>query len=77
VVSLCAALAAQDTGSARQGLNLLYKPGELARAAGGSKITEEHVQNAHEALEQSQIEHGMRKLPRGQAPWHPPCYSVN
>jgi len=62
VVSLCAALAAQDTGSARQALNLLYKSGELARATGGSEITEEHVQNAREALEQSQIEHGMREL---------------
>jgi len=59
VVSLCAA---QDTGSARQALNLLYKAGELARAAGGSEITEEHVQNAREELEQSQIEHGMREL---------------
>jgi len=62
VISLCAALAAQDTGSARQALNLIYKAGEMARAADESEITEDHVHNAREALEQSQIEHGMREL---------------
>ncbi|MUV85134.1 AAA family ATPase [Natronomonas sp. CBA1123] len=64
VISLCAALSAQDTGSARQALNLLYKAGELARAAGESTITECHVHEARDALEQSQIEHGMRELTR-------------
>ena len=64
VISLCAALSAQDTGGARQALNLLYKDGELARAAGESTITEFHVHEARDALEQSQIEHGMRELTR-------------
>lgn len=64
VISLCAALSAQDTGSARQALNLLYKAGELARAAGESTIAESHVHEARDALEQSQIEHGMRELTR-------------
>ncbi|WP_336135350.1 orc1/cdc6 family replication initiation protein [Natronomonas amylolytica] len=64
VISLCAALSAQDTGSARQALNLLYKAGELARAAGESTIIESHVHEARDALEQSQIEHGMRELTR-------------
>jgi cell division control protein 6 len=62
VISLCAALAAQDTGSARQALNLLYKAGELARATDESIITEDRVHEAREELEQSQIEHGMREL---------------
>ena len=62
VISLCAALAAQDTGSARQALNLLYKAGELARATDESTITEDRVHEAREELEQSQIEHGMREL---------------
>jgi len=62
VISLCAALAAQDTGSARQALNLLYKAGELARTANASTITEANVHDAREELEQSQIEHGMREL---------------
>ncbi len=62
VISLCAALAAQDTGSARQALNLLYRAGELARSSNESVITETHVYDAREKLEQSQIEHGMREL---------------
>lgn len=62
VISLCAALAAKDTGSARQALNLLYKAGELARAASESTISAERVHEASDALEQSQIEHGMREL---------------
>jgi len=62
VISLCAALAAQDTGSARQALNLLYNAGELARTDHESMITELHVHDAREELEQSQIEHGMREL---------------
>lgn len=62
VIPLCAALAAQDTGSARQALNLLYNAGELARTEVESTITESHVHDAREALEQSQIEHGMREL---------------
>jgi cell division control protein 6 len=45
-------------------LNLLYKTGELARSADGSTITETHVNNARAALEESQIEHGMRELTR-------------
>ncbi|WP_128224387.1 orc1/cdc6 family replication initiation protein [Halobacteriaceae archaeon SHR40] len=62
VISLCAALAAQDTGSARQALNLLYNAGELARTESESVITESHVHDARDELEQSQIEHGMREL---------------
>jgi len=64
VVALCAALAAQDTGSARQALNLLYKAGELARSKDAATIVEEHVYAARTALEQRQIEQGMRELTR-------------
>lgn len=62
VVPLCAALAAQDTGSARQALNLLYNAGELARTADESTIKESHVYEARDEIEQSQIEYGMREL---------------
>ncbi|QAU13465.1 AAA family ATPase [Halorubrum sp. BOL3-1] len=62
VIALCAAIAAQDTGSARQALDLLYKSGELTRSEGASRITESNVYRAKETLEQSQIEHGMREL---------------
>jgi len=64
VVALCAALAAQDTGSARQALNLLYKAGELARSKDAAKIVEEHVYAARTAVEQRQIEQGMCELTR-------------
>jgi len=62
VIPLCAALAAQDTGSARQALNILYNAGELARRRDDSTITESHVHDARDEIEQSQIEHGMREL---------------
>jgi cell division control protein 6 len=62
VIPLCAALAAQDTGSARQALNLLYSAGELARTESKSVVTESHAHDARDKLEQSQIEHGMREL---------------
>ncbi|MFC6614947.1 orc1/cdc6 family replication initiation protein [Halopenitus salinus] len=62
VISLCAATAAQDTGSARQALDLLYKAGEIARAGDQSRIAESDVYEARNKLEQSQIEQGMREL---------------
>jgi cell division control protein 6 len=64
VLSLCTAIAAQDTGSARQALDLLYQAGELARAADRDQITEDDVYEARNKLERSQIEHGMRELTR-------------
>ncbi|QDX41779.1 orc1/cdc6 family replication initiation protein [Salarchaeum sp. JOR-1] len=64
VLSLCAALAAQDSGSARQTLDLLYQAGELARAADRTQITEDDVYAARNKLERSQIEQGMRELTR-------------
>jgi len=62
VIALCAAIAAQDSGSARQALDLLYKSGELARLNDETRLTEEYVHQARSKLEQSQVEHGMREL---------------
>ena len=64
VISLCAATAAQDTGSARQALDLLYKAGEIARSNDEQRIVESDVHAAREKLEQSQIEQGIRELTR-------------
>ncbi|WP_331713973.1 orc1/cdc6 family replication initiation protein [Halobacterium sp. CBA1126] len=64
VLSLCAAVAAQDSGSARQALDLLYQAGELARAADRERINEDDVHAARNKLERSQVEHGMRELTR-------------
>ncbi|MBX0324676.1 orc1/cdc6 family replication initiation protein [Halomicroarcula sp. F13] len=62
VLQLCAAIAAQDTGSARQALDLLYKAGDIARTQDDPPIVEEHVRQASQELERGQIRHGMREL---------------
>ncbi|SDZ98085.1 ORC complex protein Cdc6/Orc1 [Haloplanus vescus] len=64
VLALCAAIAAQDTGSARQALDLLYQAGELARSVARDQITKDDVHDARNKIERSQIEHGMRELTR-------------
>lgn len=61
-VRLVSALAAQDSGSARQGLRILYKAGELARDEGGSNVTEQHVRDAQAELEKDKLEEGIREL---------------
>jgi cell division control protein 6 len=62
VLPLCAALAAQDTGSARQALDLLYKAGDLARSQDVEQVTEEHVRDAQRVLERGRIKQGMVEL---------------
>jgi len=62
VVPLCAAFAAQDTGSARQAIRLLREAGELAQAADSDNVTEEHVRDAQDELEKNQLYEGMQEL---------------
>jgi cell division control protein 6 len=62
VLPLCAALAAQDTGSARQALDLLYKAGDLARSQDVEGVEEKHVRDAQRALERGRIKQGMVDL---------------
>lgn len=62
VVPLCSAFAAQDTGSARQALRLLYLAGKRAADNGETKVTEDHVRGAKEELDQSKVIEGMQKL---------------
>jgi cell division control protein 6 len=62
VVPLAAAFSAQDSGSARQGLRLLHKAGELARADEDNEVRDEHVREAQTELERDQLEDGMREL---------------
>lgn len=62
-IVLCAALAAQDKGSARQALRLLHKSGELARDRDGvSEITEQHVRDAKKRLERDRVKEALREL---------------
>ena len=62
VVPLCAALAAQDRGSARQALDLLLEAGDLARRQNDATVTEDHVREAKQLLEKQRIEESMKDL---------------
>ncbi|WP_049996290.1 Cdc6/Cdc18 family protein [Halococcus sediminicola] len=62
VIPLCSAFAAQDEGSARQAIRLLYKAGELALNRDEEIIFEQHVREARDILERKRIEEGMRSL---------------
>lgn len=62
VLSKCAALAAQDKGSARQALDLLLNAGQIARSEDADEVTTDHVGTAHAQLQQEEIKQGMREL---------------
>ncbi|RQG94808.1 orc1/cdc6 family replication initiation protein [Natrarchaeobius chitinivorans] len=62
VVPLCAAFAAQDKGSARQGLDLLLEAGDLARRRNDPFVTEDHVREAKQLLEKQRIGESMKEL---------------
>ena len=62
VMELCAALAARDSGSARQALDLLRLAGEIAENDEDERIRREHVDSARAKLEQERVEEGMREL---------------
>lgn len=62
VLKYCAALAARDSGSARQALDLLRLAGEVAENNDADQIEERHVERARAKLEQERIEEGMREL---------------
>lgn len=62
VIPLCSAFAAQDEGSARQAIRLLYKAGELALNRDDEGVFEQHVREARDILERKRIEEGMRSL---------------
>lgn len=63
VIPLCSAFAAQDSGSARQALKLLYKAGDLARSNGQSQVDEEHVREASDLIEKNKVRAELESLP--------------
>jgi Cdc6-like AAA superfamily ATPase len=68
VIQLCAALAARDSGSARQALDLLRLAGDIAENQEAEVINEDHVADARSQLEQERVNRlGVR--PRGFFPW--------
>jgi len=62
VLNFCAALAARDSGSARQALDLLRLAGEIAENRESDLIKRDHVDTARSRLEQERVEEGMREL---------------
>ena len=62
VLKFCAALAARDSGSARQALDLLRLAGEIAENREVDLIERDHVEAARSRLEQERVEEGMREL---------------
>ncbi len=63
VIPLCAAHAARESGSARLGLRILYKAGDLARERGEVEVVEQHVRDAVDAVKQSRIRDELESLP--------------
>jgi cell division control protein 6 len=62
VLNFCAALAARDSGSARQALDLLRLAGEIAENRESDIVERGHVEAARSRLEQERVEEGMREL---------------
>lgn len=62
VVPLCAAFAAQDTGSARQAIRLLRESGERAQSDGSTTVSERHVRRAYDDIQRNQLYEGVRDL---------------
>ncbi|AGB39798.1 ORC complex protein Cdc6/Orc1 (plasmid) [Natronococcus occultus SP4] len=63
VVPLTAGLVAQDTGSARNALDILYRAGTIARNENNDVVTENHVRQAMDAVENGLIKDEIRALP--------------
>lgn len=62
VLPLCAALASQETGSARQARRILYTAGELAEEAGEKSVSAECVHNAETLLQEDYLKESLREL---------------
>lgn len=63
VIPLISAVAASESGSARDALDLLYKTGDNAREEGRDIVTESDVRNAQGKVEKGHIKEELRSLP--------------
>jgi len=63
VLSLIAALAAQEHGDARRAMDLLRVAAELAERAGEEHITDQHVQRAKNKIELDTVVEAIKSLP--------------
>lgn len=62
-IPLCSAIAAQDTGDAREAIRLLFRAARFADDARETIISENHVRRARDWLEEKAIESGIKTLP--------------
>lgn len=62
IIPLCAAFAAQDSGSARQALRLLYQAGTVAVNEPADQVQEDHVREAEDQLQREDIADKVRDL---------------
>lgn len=62
VIPLCSAMAAQETGSARQARRILYTAGELAEEANDVKISTDNVRDAERILQEDYLKESLREL---------------
>ena len=62
VIPLCASLAAQNTGSAREALDLLRYSGEIARERGDETVTRDHTRAADEKLDADDLKNSLQQL---------------
>lgn len=63
VIPLAAAMAGQESGSARQALKFLYKAGDLARKEDAPHVTEDHVRRAEPLVRENKIKLELESLP--------------
>lgn len=63
VISLCAALAAQEHGDARRALDLLRVAAEIAERGSEEKVNEKHVRKATKQIEKNTVEEVLVSLP--------------
>lgn len=62
VVGLAAAWTAKDTGSARQAIRLLHEAGDIACVEGSDVVTEAHLDDARDELEEVNIVNKLKDL---------------
>ena len=60
VIPKCAALAAQDRGSARQAIDLLRVGAEVAENQGEFRVTDEHIERARERVQRGRLSDKIR-----------------
>lgn len=62
-ISYSSAIAARDTGSARQAIDLLREAGDIAENTGADSITEDHINKARDVVRRGRIMNRIREQP--------------